>query len=272
MRRLEGKTAVITGAGSGFGALTAKLFAEEGAKVVVADCNEDGGRQIVKEIEAGGGEAVFVLTDVTKSEDCKRMVETAIEKWGKLDIIYNNAGITGGVKYDFAHCDEKIFDQVFKVDVNGVFYGIRHAAPYMVKNGGGSIISTASVAGMLGCYGGPAYSSAKGAVIAMTIAAANEYGRFGIRVNCISPYAANTPIMKDYMKTEQGRAKLELFKSGNPMGKLVEPKAIAYAALYLASDESSCTSGHNLVVDCGATIQSQPVNMEIFAADNPYEC
>lgn len=121
MKRLEGKTAVITGAGSGFGALSAKLFAEEGAKVVVADCNEEGGMQTVKEIEEKGGIAVFIKTDVTKSEDCKRMVETAVEKWGKLDIIFNNAGITGGVKYDFAHCDEEIFDQVLKVDVNGVF-------------------------------------------------------------------------------------------------------------------------------------------------------
>lgn len=270
MGRLDGKVSIITGAGSGFGALSAQLFAKEGASVVVADCSRENGENIVKEIIKAGGEAIFVLTDVTKSEDCKRMVDLTVENYGKLNIIFNNAGITGGVRYDFAHCSEEIFDHVLKVDVNGVFYGIRHAVPHMVKNGG-SIISTASVAGMAGCYGGPAYCAAKGAVIAMTVAAANEYGRFGIRANCISPYAAITPIMKQYMETEQGQAKLELFKSGNPMGKLIDPIQIAYAAVYLASDESNCVNGHNLVIDCGATVKSQPVDMRVFAGDNPYD-
>lgn len=271
MGRLDNKVAVITGAASGFGKLSAILFAKEGAKVVCADRTEEEGLKVVEEIKAAGGEATFIKIEVTSSQDCKRMCDLAVEKYGKLDIIFNNAGITGGVRYDFSHIDEEIFDQVLKVDINGVFYGIRHAAPYMIKNGGGSIISTASCVATNGCFGSAAYCAGKGAVVSMTVAAANEYGRFGIRANCISPYAANTPLMKEYMKTEQGRAKLERFKSGNPMGKLVDPMAVAYAALYLASDESNCTSGLNLRVDCAATVISQPVDMEIFAQDNPYD-
>jgi len=270
MNRLINKVAVITGAASGFGELSAKLFAEEGASVVVADRDEKNGNRVVNEILAKGGKAVFAFTDVTKSEDCKAMVQTAIKNYGKLDIIFNNAGITGVIKFDFAHCNEEEFDSVFKVNANGVFYGIRHAVPELIKNGGGSIINTSSVVGIAACMGSAAYSGSKGAVNALTIAAANEYGRFGIRSNCISPYAANTPIMQHYMESEEGRAKLELFKSGNPMGKLVEPIQIAYAALFLASDESLSINGHNLVVDCGATIKSQPVNMDVFNRDNPY--
>ena len=271
MGRIEGKVAVITGAGSGLGRESALLFAAEGAKVVVADIVYDTAEKTAEEIKAAGGEASAFCVDVSKADDVKAMVEFAVEKYGKLDIMYNNAGVTGShLDLDMAHQDPEELDKVYGVNVKGTFYGIHFAAPYIVKNGGGSIISTASVAGVIGCMGGAFYGSSKSAVIGLTQTAANEYGRFGVRVNCVSPYVMKTPFLAAMEETPEGRKELEMFHSGNPCGRIVDPKEVAYTVLFLASDESSAVTGQNIMVDLGAAVKGQPYNNEAWVLKNTY--
>ena len=271
MGRLEGKTAVITGAGSGLGRETALLFAQEGAEVVVADIVFESAEKVVSEIKKAGGEACAVCADVSKEDDVKQMIEFAVEKYGKLDILYNNAGVTGShLDLDMAHQDPAELDKVYGVNVKGTFYGIHYAAPYLVKNGGGSIISTASVAGVIGCMGGAFYGSSKTAVIGLTQTAANEYGRFGIRVNCVSPYVMRTPFLAMMEKTPEGRKELAMFHGGNPCGRIVDPKEVAYTVLFLASDESTGITGQNIMVDLGAAVQGQPYDNDSWVLKNTY--
>lgn len=271
MGRLEGKVAIITGAGSGLGRESALLFAKEGASIAVADIALEAAEKVAQEIKDAGGEAFAVKADVSKADEVKAMVEAAVEKYGKLDIMYNNAGYSGShLDLDIAHQDLDEMDKVYGVNVKGTYYGIHFAAPYLVKNGGGSIISTASVAGVIGCMGGSFYGSSKSAIIGLTQTAANEYGRFKIRVNSISPYGMKTPFLDILAKTPEGRRELALFHSGNPCGRMVEPIEVAYTALFLASDESTGITGQNIMVDLGTTVQGQPYDNESWVQKNTY--
>jgi len=251
MDRLQGKVAVITGAGSGMGRATALRFAQEGAAVFVADIDEGSGPAAVEVISAGGGRAEFMQTDVASSEDVRRLLAAAVERFGGLDILFNNAGIVGE-SARLADQSEENWQRVLGVNLTGVYLGMRHAIPAMLERGGGSIISTASVAGMVGWAGAAAYSASKAAVINLTRTAAIEYARWNIRVNCICPGVIHTPLLEGIYGGSIAGAEERLLRM-QPMPRLGTPDDIAAMALYLASDESAFVTGAAMVVDGGYT-------------------
>lgn len=244
--RIEGKTAVVTGAGQGIGAAIARLFAAEGARLVLADMRSGPATGLVEEITSGGGEAVFVRADVTSDSDCKRMVDTAIERFGALDILVNNAGIAG--KGTVTEATEELWDRVMAVNLKSIFLACRHAVPHMERAGGGSIVCIASVAGMTGEMGQVAYNTSKHGVIGLVRCMAYDHAAAGIRVNAVCPGAIDTPLLSPL--TEERLTRLEGL---HMMRRLGRPEEIARAVLYLAGDESSFTTGAAMVVDGGYT-------------------
>ena len=257
--RLAGKTAVITGAGSGMGQATAELFAAEGANVLVADRWEERAERVaagISEQSAGaGGQAAAFVGDVAQGEDVQAMFSAAAERWGKIDVIYNNAGI-GGREENVRDCPEDVFDEIMAINLRGVWLGMKYGIPHLEAAGGGSIISTASVAGLSGLAGIAAYCASKGGVIALTRAAAGEWASSGIRINCICPGVIATRIGDD-SQGPQDAAQLERRRTTGaritPLGRSGEGRDIADAALWLASDESSFVTGQAIVVDGGWT-------------------
>ncbi len=253
--RLAGKTAVITGAGAGMGRATAELFAAEGANVLVADRWEERARDAAGVISGAGGSALAFTGDVTRSEDVQAMFQAAAGEWGGVNIIYNNAGI-GGREGSTVECPEELFDEIIAINLKGVWLGMKYGIPYLERAGGGSIISTASVAGLTGLPGISAYCASKGGVIALTRATAGEVASKGIRVNCICPGAIATRIGDDSagpQAEEQLDRRRERAAPIHPVGRSGEGSDIATAALYLASDESSFVTGQEIVVDGGWT-------------------
>ncbi len=248
--RLENKTAIITGAGSGIGRAIAVIFAKEGAKVVVADLNEKGGEETVKQIESKGGEAVFIKTDVSKDECINKMAETCLSKFGRIDILVNNAGIVKSGS--LAETSEEDWDQVMNIDLKGVFLGSKRVVPEMEKQGKGKIVNTASIAGLVGFNELSAYCAAKGGVIALTREMALELAPKNINVNCIAPGVIKTAMTEGMLEDPAAKKDLE---DSTPYPRLGEPEDIAYAALYLASDESDFVNGEVLVVDGGWIIE-----------------
>jgi NAD(P)-dependent dehydrogenase (short-subunit alcohol dehydrogenase family) len=253
MTRLKGKVALITGGASGIGEATVRLFVEEGASVMVADIQDERGRRLAGEL---GSRAGYVHTDVSREPDVQGAVEETCKRFGRLDCIFNNAGYAGvGGKIEDVPVDG--FDATMGVLLRGVFLGIKHAAPVMKKQGAGSIISTASVAGLRTGLGPHVYSAAKAAVIHLTHSVAMELGEHGVRVNCICPGGIATPIFGKSMGLSPERADeiLPLLKGVleniQPIKRPGMPEDIARAALWLASDESSFGNGHALVVDGG---------------------
>jgi NAD(P)-dependent dehydrogenase (short-subunit alcohol dehydrogenase family) len=244
MGRIEGKTAVITGAGSGIGRATALRFAAEGAKVIVADVTgaED---ETAKTI---GANAVAIHADVSKSSDVRSMIDAARSHFGRLDVIFNNAGIEGE-QAPTADCSEENFDRVISVNLRGVFLGMKYAIPLMIESGGGSIINNASVAGLVGFPGIPAYCASKGGVIQLTKTAAIEYATQNIRVNAICPGVIWTPMVQRF--TAGSAAAEAAFRATEPVGRFGTPEEIAAMALFLASNESSFVTGAALPVDGG---------------------
>lgn len=248
MGRLDGKVAVITGAGSGMGAATSRLFADEGAKVLVTDMNDENGAAVAAEL---GDQGAFLHVDVSREEQVAAAVADAVDRWGRLDVMFNNAGF-GGARGPIEQISEDDFDITIDVLLKGVFFGMKHAAPVMKQQESGSIISTASVAGLLAGESPHLYTTAKAAVIHLTKSVALELGQQHIRVNAICPGVVSTPLAHGPLDEER-RAKFKArFGKHQPIGRVGDPDDIAQAALFLASDDSTFITGTAMVVDGGA--------------------
>ena len=266
MGRLDNKVAIITGAASGFGRATALLFAKEGAKVIVADCFAEGGKETVRKIEDGGGDAVFVKADISKSKDIKRMIGAAIDNYGRLDILFNNAGVCGKA-VPLTEVTEGQWDIGMNTNLRGAWLGMKYAIPEMLKSGGGAIISTASTAGIQAMPDVPVeYTVSKAGMIMLTKAAAAEFATKNIRVNCICPAHCVTP-MVDKALSGNERAREE-FSERQPLGRMGTAEEVAQAVLFLASEEcSSYITGIALPVDGGYTAVGRG-NLVLSSTDN----
>uniref|UniRef100_A0A0A0LGR0 Uncharacterized protein n=1 Tax=Cucumis sativus TaxID=3659 RepID=A0A0A0LGR0_CUCSA len=260
-RRLEGKVAIITGGASGIGECTAKLFVHHGAKVVVADIQDDLGRALCANV-LGSTNSLYVHCDVTDESQVQAAVAAAVETFGKLDIMMNNAGIADPSKPRIIDNDKHDFDRVLSINVTGVFLGIKHAAQAMIPVKTGSILSTASVASYIGGSASHAYTCSKHAVVGLTKNAAVELGQFGIRVNCLSPYVLATPLATEFVDLDGAEFEKYASSRANLKGVTLKAEDVANAALFLASDESRYVSGHNLFVDGGFSIVNP--NIQIF--------
>jgi len=249
--RLKDKVAVITGAGSGIGRESALLFAGEGARVAVAEVNDAAGRSVVEEIAAAGGEALFLHADVSVAKDAEAMVAAAEKKWGRLDVLFNNAGIFPDKDGSVVDTDEETWDLVMRVNLKGVFFGCKYAIPAMLRAGGGSIVNTASFVALIGAATPQiAYTASKGGVLSMTREIAVEFARKGIRANALCPGPVDTPLLRELMSDPARKARRLVHI---PPGRLAQAKEIAQAALFLASDESSYVNGATFTVDGGIT-------------------
>ncbi|MDQ7027376.1 MAG: glucose 1-dehydrogenase [Anaerolineae bacterium] len=249
--RLKDKVALITGGGSGIGYHTSLLFAKEGASVAVVDINDDAGKNTVQEIEKASGKAVYVHADISKASDCENMVKVAEETYGALHIVFNNAGISHANDDDAINTSEDVWDLTMAVNVKGVFLGCKYGIPALRRAGGGSIINTASFVASLGAATPQlAYTASKGAVLSMTRELATIHARENIRVNALCPGPLRTELLMKYLNTEEKKQRRLVHI---PMGRFGEAEEIAYAVLYLASDESSFVTGTNFLVDGGIT-------------------
>jgi NAD(P)-dependent dehydrogenase (short-subunit alcohol dehydrogenase family) len=257
--RLQGKVAVITGSGSGIGRAAACLFAKEGAKVVVAELDPASGQETARLIKEAKNEATFVQVDVSNLADLKRMIMVAVETYGKLDVLYNNAGIPGFAGIEEIQAEE--WDRTMDIIGKAGFFGVKFAIPEMRKTGGGSIIFTSSTAGLVASASSPIYSAAKGAVVAMTRALAIRLAPENIRANCICPGPTDTPLLQNFLgqplfQQKETQSKSEVYNdlvSGIPLGRVGKAEEVACTALFLASDESSFVTGVALPVDGGFT-------------------
>ncbi|MBM3536762.1 MAG: glucose 1-dehydrogenase [Alphaproteobacteria bacterium] len=250
--RLKDKVAIVTGGGSGFGEGMARRFAAEGARLVVNDLNASGGQRVAEEIRQQGGKAVYVGGDVSKRADVKAVVATANGEFGRVDVLVNNAGVTHK-NQPMLNVPEEMFDKIFAVNVKAIYLAALEVIPLMRRQGGGSIINTASTAGLRPRPGLTWYNASKGAVITMTKSMAAELAPEKIRVNCLCPVAGITGMLGDFMgaDTPENRAR---FQASIPIGRLSTPEDIANAALYLASDEANFITGVALEVDGGRCI------------------
>ncbi len=251
--RLADKVTIITGAGGGMGRVAASMFAKEGARVVVAEYGEAAGQETVDHIRAEGGEATFVKVDVSKEVDAKAMVDHAVATYGRLDCLYNNAGVMPEADHSVTDTEVDVWDQVMAVNVRGVFLGCKYAVPAMEAAGGGSIINIASFVALVGCsVPQDAYTASKGAVLSLTRSLAVQFGPKGIRSNAICPGPVETPLLMDWLVKDEAAKQLRLAR--NPTGRFGKPEEIVNMAIYLASDESRWTNGASLVVDGGITV------------------
>lgn len=249
------KVAVITGGGSGIGAATARAFGLEGAKVVVGDLDEKSGQETVNQIIAEGGEAIFVKTDVSNEEDINRLFQKVEKEYGHVDILFANAGI-GQVKA-VGEISLAEWNQVIGINLTGVMLSGKYAVQSMLKNGGGVIINTASVLGLVGGQGTAAYNAAKGGVVLLTRNMALDYAKKGIRVNAVCPGYVDTPLIHKHVASlpeKEGKAMYDGLVSMHPLGRLATAEEVAKAVLFLASDDASFITGHALTVDGGYSV------------------
>lgn len=249
--RLKDKVAIITGGGSGFGEVTAKLFANEGAAVMLADINGSAAAAVAETINNAGGRAIWAKTDVTSASSVKAMVQATLSTFERVDILFNNAGIEGfGTVIE---SDEETWDRMFAVHVRGAYLCSKYALPPMIDSGrGGVVINVSSVAGLVGLQHMSAYSAAKGAIISLTRAMAADFAQHSIRVNCVAPGTTMTPLGKRLIENDTPE-KLAQRLSRYPLGRFGQPEEIARTVLFLASDDSSYATGTCLVIDGGLT-------------------
>jgi len=251
--RLQDKVAVITGAGGGMGRTAAQMFATEGAKVVVAEFSEAAGRETVRLVEEAGGSATFVKTDVSNEADAKGMIDHAVAAYGRVDVLYNNAGVMPEADHSVIDTSVEAWDQVMAVNVRGTFLACKYAIPVMLDQGSGSVINISSFVAILGCSNPQdAYTASKGAVLALTKSLAVQFGPRGVRSNAICPGPVETPLLMDWLVKDEEAKRIRLAR--NPTGRFGKPEEIVYMAMYLASDESRWTNGASMVVDGGITV------------------
>ncbi len=249
--RLQGKVALITGAANGIGRQTALRFVAEGARVVVADVDDEAGQEVVSRLEELGGQALYVHADVSRDADCAAMIEAAESAYGALHVLFNNAGISHIDDDDAIATDEAVWDLTMAINLKGVFLGCKHGIPALRRAGGGSIINMASFVALLGAATAQlAYTASKGGVLAMSRELAVVHARENIRVNALCPGPQQTELLMKYLNTEAKRQRRLVHV---PMGRFGEAEEIASAALYLASDEAAYVTGTSFTVDCGAT-------------------
>ena len=245
---LQGKVALVTGGGSGIGRATSLRLAQEGAKVMIVDYVPEGAERTVKMIKETGGEASCVAADVSLAPQVEMIVSKTVENYGRLDCAFNNAGIEGEFR-DTIQCTEENFDRVIAIDLKAVWLCMRYEIPQMLKQGGGTIVNTASIAGLLGFTGAPAYVAAKHGVVGLTRTAALEYAQKNIRVNCVCPGVIRTPMVERALDSG-GLTEAEVI-AGEPVGRLGKPEEIAEGVLWLLSEASSFVTGHPLTIDGG---------------------
>lgn len=249
--RLQDKVALITGGAAGIGRETALLFAREGARVVVVDIDAAGAEQTARDIRDAGGVAIHHRADVSQAADCEAMVEAAESHFGRLDVLFNNAGIMHAEDGDATQTEEAIWDLTMNINLKGVFFGCKYGIPALRRAGGGSIVNTASFVALLGAATAQlAYTASKGGVLAMTRELAVVHAREGIRVNALCPGPLRTKLLMDFLDTEEKKQRRLVHV---PMGRFGEAKEMAQAALYLASDESAYVTGSTFTVDGGIT-------------------
>ena len=250
--RLSGKTALITGAGSGMGRLAAQVFAREGAQIIATDISAVGLRETVASVEGAGGQILGLEGDVSKAADVERWVREGARVFGKLDVLYNNAGIFPDEDGSVVNTDESVFQRVIDVNLKGIYLCCKYAVPELIKAGGGSIVNVASFVALLGCtVPQDAYTASKGAVVSLTRSLAVQYGPKGVRANALCPGPIETPLLRELFKDEAARNRR---LSRIPLGRFGRAEDVVYAALYLASDESSWTTGTTFAVDGGISV------------------
>jgi NAD(P)-dependent dehydrogenase (short-subunit alcohol dehydrogenase family) len=249
--RLENKVAIITGAGSGIGREAALLFAREGASVVVADIDDSAGERTAAAVESAGARSVYVRTDVSRASQVEALVGATEDRFGKVDVMFNNAGIFPDDDASVTNTDEAVWDLVMNVNLKGVYLGCKYGIPAMLRAGGGSIINTASFVALIGAATAQiAYTASKGGVLSMTREIAVEFARKNIRANALCPGPVDTPLMRSILSDPKKRQRRLVHI---PLGRFAQPREIANAALFLASDESSYVSGSIFTVDGGIT-------------------
>ncbi|MFO8101377.1 MAG: glucose 1-dehydrogenase [Dehalococcoidia bacterium] len=249
---VEGKTALVTGAGSGIGRAIALGLAEEGARVAVADILEEAGQKVVQEIKDSGGEAIFLCADVSQESDARMLVSKTVETWGRLDCAINNAGIDGDTART-ADCTRANWDRVIGINLTGVFLGMKYQIPQMLSQGGGAIVNTASTMGVVAHQNVPAYVASKHGVVGLTKSTALGYVKENIRVNAVCPGNTRTAIL-DHVMRERPEI-FEALMAATPIGRLAEPEEIANAVVWLCSEKAYFVTGHAMVVDGCYSIQ-----------------
>ncbi len=252
MGQLDGKVALITGAGSGIGRASALAFAREGAKVAVADIVVEGGEETVRMVKEAGGEAFFIKVDVSNAAEVEAMVNTVVDTYGRIDCAYNNAGIEGRLASTDEY-PEDVFDKVIDINLTGVWLCMKYELPHMLKQGGGAIVNTASGAGLIGVAGMSAYVASKHGVVGLTKTAALEYAKSGIRVNSVCPGLIQTP-MVERITADQPQLG-EALVAAEPVGRTGKPEEIAESVVWLSSDAASFVTGHAMSVDGGFVAQ-----------------
>ena len=251
MKRFEGKVVMISGGSSGIGAETAIAFAEEGAKVVITDVDEEKGRKLAEEINESGGTAVFMKHNVADAKQTKEIINKIVEKFGKLDVAFNNAGIAGP-SLPISEYPEEDWERVISINLLGIYYGMKYQIQQMLKQGGGAIVNNSSILGKVGFNNASAYVAAKHAVVGLTKAAALEYASKNIRINAVNPAFIKTPLIEN-AGMKEGTEMYDMLVGLHPIGRLGNPREVANAVLFLSGEDASFVHGESLMVDGGYT-------------------